>query len=140
MYNPGEINGFCLKSCYLRLLSDLFMNVMQQPEPDLLYSTDPRVPRSDGKTFFWSSPTFGRKMLRKSPKCQRPRIRPGNNMVSWRNPLLYHFLTTIHFQLASFYAQNIEKKLAAEILIEQIFEFELKGPEPPGRTCTPITG
>ena len=86
-----------------------------------------------------SSPVFGRKMLRKSPKCQRPRIRPGNNMVSWRNPLLYHFLTTIHFQLASFYAQNIEKKLAAEILIEQIFEFELKGPEPPRRTCTPVT-
>ena len=26
------------------------------------------------------------------------------------------------------------------MLIEQIFEFQLKGPGPPGRTCTPITG
>ena len=26
------------------------------------------------------------------------------------------------------------------MLIEQNIEFELKGPGPPGRTCTPITG
>ena len=26
------------------------------------------------------------------------------------------------------------------MLIEQIIEFQLRGPEPPGRTCTPITG
>ena len=26
------------------------------------------------------------------------------------------------------------------MLIKQIIEFELRGPEPPGRTCTPITG
>ena len=26
------------------------------------------------------------------------------------------------------------------MLIEQIIEFELKGPGPPGRTCTPLTG
>ena len=26
------------------------------------------------------------------------------------------------------------------MLIEQIIEFELKGPGPPGRTCTPKTG
>ena len=25
------------------------------------------------------------------------------------------------------------------MLIEQIIEFELRGPEPPGHTCTPIT-
>ena len=34
--------------------------------------------------FLWS-PTFGRKMLRKSPKCQGPsamEIRIGNNMAS----------------------------------------------------------
>ena len=26
------------------------------------------------------------------------------------------------------------------MLIEQIIELQLKGPEPPGQTCTPITG
>ena len=26
------------------------------------------------------------------------------------------------------------------MLIEQSIEFELRGPGPPGRTCTPITG
>ena len=26
------------------------------------------------------------------------------------------------------------------MLIEQIIEFQLRGPGPPGRTCTPITG
>ena len=26
------------------------------------------------------------------------------------------------------------------MLIEQIIELQLRGPEPPGRTCTPITG
>ena len=26
------------------------------------------------------------------------------------------------------------------MLIEQIIEFELRGPGPPGRTCTPTTG
>ena len=26
------------------------------------------------------------------------------------------------------------------MLIEQTTEFQLKGPGPPGRTCTPITG
>ena len=32
----------------------------------------PGTPRSDGKNFFWSSPLFGRKMLRKFPKCLGP--------------------------------------------------------------------
>ena len=26
------------------------------------------------------------------------------------------------------------------MLIKQIIEFQLRGPGPPGRTCTPITG
>ena len=26
------------------------------------------------------------------------------------------------------------------MLIDQIIDFELRGPAPPGRTCTPITG
>ena len=53
---------------------------------------------------------------------------------------MYHFSVTIHLHHASFYAQRTLKKLAGEMLIKQIIEFELKGPGPPGRTCTPITG
>ena len=56
-------------------------------------------------------------MLQKSPKCQGPRamyIRPGNNMFSKRNHLLYHFLIAIHLHLASFYTQNTFKKIARE--------------------------
>ena len=51
MLNPGEIKNFCPKSCYLRPLSNLFMNVMQEPGPDLRYGTVPGALRSDGKTF-----------------------------------------------------------------------------------------
>ena len=29
-----------------------------------------------------------------------------------------------------------EKRLAGEVLIEEIIEFELRGPWPPGRTCS----
>ena len=62
-------------------------------------------------------------------------------MFSKRNHLLYHFSITIHLHLGSFYAQNTNnKKIAREMLIKQIIEFQLIGPGPPGRTCTPITG
>ena len=61
-------------------------------------------------------------------------------MFSKRNHLLYHFSITIHLHLASFYTQNTFKKIARKMFIEQIIEFELRGPGSPGRTCTPITG
>ena len=64
-------------------------------------------------------------------------------MVSKRNQLMFHFSRTIHLLLASFYAQNTEKKLARRkksANLERNVEFELGGPGPPGRTCTPITG
>ena len=61
-------------------------------------------------------------------------------MVSERNHLMYPFSITIHLHLASFYALHAFKKLARKMLIEQNIEFELRGPRPPGRTCTPIPG
>ena len=61
-------------------------------------------------------------------------------MFSKRNHLLYHFSITIHLHLASFYAQNTLKKQLGKMLIDQIFEFQLRGPGPPSRTCTPISG
>ena len=62
-------------------------------------------------------------------------------MVSKRNHLLCYFSVTIQLHFASFYAQNTSKKKKLwKILIEQIIEFQLRGPGPPGRACTPITG
>ena len=61
-------------------------------------------------------------------------------MFSKRNHLLYNFSITIHLHLASFYAQNTLKKQLGKMVIKQIIEFQLRGPGPPGRTCTPITG
>ena len=47
---------------------------------------------------------------------------------------------TIYLHLASFCeAKNFLKKLE-KMCIEQIIEFELRGLEPPGRTCNPKTG
>ena len=60
-------------------------------------------------------------------------------MVRTRNHLMYHFSITIHLHLANFYEKIIKKKQAREMIIENI-EFELRGPTPPGRTRTPITG
>ena len=51
MYNPGEFEGFCPKSCYLRPLSNLFMNVMQLQGPDLPLGTV-TGPRAQTARFF----------------------------------------------------------------------------------------
>ena len=51
MYNLGEIKGFCPESCYLRLSSNLVLNEMQQPEPDLPYGTVPE-PRAQMARLF----------------------------------------------------------------------------------------
>ena len=61
-------------------------------------------------------------------------------MFSKRNHLLYHFSITIHLHLTSFNAQNTLKKYLEKMLIVQIIELQLRGPGPPDRTCTPITG
>ena len=56
--------------------------------------TVPGAPRSNSKTFVWSSPVFGRKILRKSQSARGPtqcKSGPGNNMVCRRNYLLYTF-------------------------------------------------
>ena len=76
-----------------------FMNIMQLPGPDLQYHAVPCAVCSDGETFIWSSPIFGREMLQKSQKYQGPpqyKSGPSNTMlVSRSNLLLYHFSTTI---------------------------------------------
>ena len=53
-------------------------------------------------------------------------------MFSKRNHLLYHFSITIHLYFASFYEENTFKEIARKMLIEQIIEFQLRGPGSPG--------
>ena len=111
------------------------MNVMQYPGTDLTYSTLPDAPRSD-KTFFWSSPVFGRKILRKSQsargstECKSSR---NNNIVSRCKSSIVglHFSITIYFHLASFLCNEIllkkKKAVGRGMLIEQIFELRRLG-------------
>ena len=68
-YNPNEIKSFYPKTCLLRPSSNLFMNAMQQPATDLTYGT---VPGAQIRLFFWSSPVFGKKILRKSQSARGP--------------------------------------------------------------------
>ena len=66
---------------------------------------------------------------------------PGNNLVSRRNHLLYHYSITIHLHHASFYADKLLlKKISKGNVIEQIIEFKLREPGPPSRICTSTTG
>ena len=61
-------------------------------------------------------------------------------MVNKRNHLLYHVSKTIHHLLACFYATKyFKKKEIGEMFIEQIIEFRLRGPGPPGHLYTLIT-
>ena len=52
MFNSGKIKGFSLKICYLGPHVTFFVNVMQQPEPDLFYGTVP-VPRAQMVRLFF---------------------------------------------------------------------------------------
>ena len=85
-------------------------------------------------------------MLRKSPKYHEQHameVRPGNNMVSKRNHLMYLFSTAIYLYLASFYAQNTFKKLArrnAHKTKYWIWSVVRSSGSPDRRACTPITG
>ena len=80
-----------------------------------------------------------------NPQCARGSAQcksdQGNSIASRRNSLLYHFLITIHLHFASLHATKyFEKKLAREMLIEQIIELEFRGPGLSDRTCTLTTG
>ena len=60
--------------------------------------------------------------------------------VNRSNFLLYHFLITILSPSQFLCEKMLLQKKLGEMLIEQIIKFELRGPRPPSRTCTPITG
>ena len=66
---------------------------------------------------FWSSPVFGAKILQKSQSARGPtqcKSDSGNNMVCWRNYLLYIFQLQFTSTSPVFVQQNIfEKKLAS---------------------------
>ena len=85
MYNPSESNGFYSESCYFRLSSNLFINIMQYPGSDLPYDTVPGVPRSNGKTFFGFNLYLARRYC-KIPKVQGA---PRNVNPAWAIPWLF---------------------------------------------------
>ena len=95
--------------------------------------------------FFWRSPKFGQK---NRLNLIYDRLKPGSRsfdvVFSLQNSPLPHckFLATRLPPPRQFLRQKIllNKKKPREMLIEQITEFELRGPGPPGRTCTPTTG
>ena len=70
MYNPSKIRGICPKSCYLRLSSNLLMNVMQQLAR-IQCMAQCQGPRAQMTRLILSSLIFGMRMLRKSPKVPR---------------------------------------------------------------------
>ena len=62
-------------------------------------------------------------------------------MVSKCNHLLYHFQSQFIATLPVLLNKIVlKKKSARKMLIEEIINFELRGPGPPGRTCTPTAG
>ena len=83
------------------------------------------------------------KIFRSTRGSRQCKSGPVNNMVGKRNYLLYHFSVTILLHLDSFYATInvlLKKNQLGKMFIEQILEFELSEPGPPGRTCTPTNG
>ena len=67
------------------------------------------------RLYLWSSPIFGKKMLRKLSNARGPKqckSIPGKNMVSRRNHLLYHYSLTIDLHPVSFYATILLKKIS----------------------------
>ena len=78
-------------------------------------------------------------MLRKSPSCQEPRAVTGLVGVTIYCPFLNRNNSPPPHQ---FLRDEIllKIKLGREMLIEQIIEYELRVPEPPGPVCTPTTG
>ena len=106
------------------------------------------VPRSDGKTFFlvftyiWQEDVA---KISKMPKATH-NINPARaitGLVMVTIILLYHFSIYRLFisTLPVFTRPNIfEKKNSARKNATIEYEFESRGPGPPGRTCTSTTG
>ena len=102
------------------------------------------APRSNDKNFFWSSPVFGWKILR---KCQSVRAQLNVNPVraiTWFAgiTIICAFFNNNSPPSRQFLCNKILLKKNSysirRMLIKQIFE--LRGPGPPGCTCTPATG
>ena len=89
MYNLGEIKGFSPKSCYLRPLSNFFMNVMKKPGTNLPEGRVPGATCSDGETLFLAFTNARQEDVAKISKLPRARAQcrsgPDNNMGSKRN-------------------------------------------------------
>ena len=100
-----------------------------------------RSPGSDSRTFFGLHLYLATRCCKNHLSARGlAQCKSGPGITCLVSVTKYHFSVTIHLHLASFYEQNTFKKIAGKMLIEQIIEFELRGPRPPGRTRTFITG
>ena len=66
-----------------------------------------------------------------------------SNMISKRNLSIVPFFINNSLPPCQFLRDNIflkKKNQLGEILVEQTIEFKLRGPGPPSRTCTSVTG
>ena len=153
MYNSEEIESFCTKSCYLRPSSNLFMNVMQYLGNVMQYLFFHKIaqyklgaPCSDSETFFGLHLYLAERHCKNLQRAKGPakcKSGPSYYTVSKRNHLLYHFKKQQFTSTWPIFTRKntFEKKngLGNAHWTNHI-EFELRGPGPPGRTCTSTTG
>ena len=102
----------------------------------------PGAPRSNGKTFFWCSPVFDRKILQKSQGAKGPTRCKSGQAITWFVGVTIYCTFFNNNSPRQFLCKKIllKKKIATVrgTLIEQ--NFELRGAGTLGRICTPITG
>ena len=98
--------------------------------------------RAHIRLFFWSSPVFGWKILRKSQSARAQlNINPARATTGFVGVRIYCTFFNYSPTPRQFSCNKILLKKLATVrgmLIEQ--SFELRGPGPNGRICTPITG
>ena len=101
-----------------------------------------RAPRSDCD-FFWSSPILAGRCYKNPQSARGPLQCKSGPKITWLvNVTIYCiFFNSNTSSPCQFLRTKYFKKISSgKLLIEQIIEFELKGPGPPGRTCNSITG
>ena len=100
------------------------------------------APLSDGETFLVFTYIWLKDVEKISKMPSAPRNENPARAITWLVGVPIH-CTILKYQSISispvFPLQNSfeKKKLAGEMLVILIIEFELRGPGPPGRKCTP---
>ena len=100
------------------------------------------APRSNRKTFFDLPPYLAERSCKNPLSARDPARCKSGPAITWLISVaiyctIFNNISVIHLHLPSFYAQNTLKKLALKNA--DFINFN-RGPGPPGRICTPITG